>query len=157
MRLAFILLFMVPLYLFVGIVSAEDGLKTKYTNLNLHVCSSGIRGNACDPASKQVTGSANRRVQSLPENARVGMDYPSHVESMIATNFILPGGSYNNLSAVIIIKVSRDGNVRSNNFEKRSGNPYFDKAAMQAISSAAPFGPPPRELTDTALRVTFHP
>jgi len=146
----------IPLYLFIGISSAEDWTNTKSTNRNLHVCSSGIRNNACD-TSKQKSGDANGQLPALPGDERVETDYMSHVESVIAMNFILPRGFYNDLSAIVVMKLSRNGNATRKDFEKRSGNPDFDMAAMRAINAATPFGPPPRQLTEVGIRVIFHP
>jgi len=145
---AYVILLILPFCLFITILSAEDGSKTNFTNRILHVCSSGIRKNACDQTSKQESGNASRGVKT---------DYMSDVESKIATNFILPQGFYKDLYAIITIKISRDGNVSGKNLEKGSGNPSFDSAAMRAIGAAAPFGSPPRELTAVQIRVTFHP
>ncbi len=156
MKLALIVL-IIPSCFLAGVVSAQDWSGYRYLNRNLEVCSSGIRGNACDHTSQHGSGDKDRVLQSLPQDAQDKMLYMSYVESMIATNFILPRGFYNNLSAIITFKISRDGNVTNKNLERRSGNLSFDMTAMQAIDAATPFGLPPRELTGMEIRVTFHP
>lgn len=157
MKFVFIVSLIIPLCFFTGILSAEVVTGTGLTNMNLKVCSSGIRGNACDPALEHRPSGRNRQFGAAPGDTRVRTDYPSYVESRLATNFVLPRGFYNNLSAVVVIKISRNGTVGRDQFEKRSGNPDFDNSVMQAINAAAPFSPPPRELTDVGIRVTFYP
>jgi TonB family protein len=156
MKFAFIIVIVILSCFFVGVPSAQVRSITQYISGNLEVCSSGIRGNACDRTSKQGSDDAGLILQTLPHAERDKVLYMSYVESRIATNFVLPPGIYNNLSAVIIIKLSGFGNIRSD-FEKRSGNPNFDKAATEAINAAAPFGRPPRQLANMTIRVTFHP
>ncbi len=154
---SYVVLLILPLYLFIGMLSAEDVANTKFTNRILHVCSSGIRNNACDQTSKRASGNTAGRLLLSPDSGQVKPDYMSGVEGKIAAHFILPSGIYKDLSAVITFKISRDGNVSGKNLEKRSGNSSFDATALQAVDAAAPFGLPPRELTGVPIRVTFHP
>lgn len=142
-----------PVFFLIGIISAEDVAHVQFTNRILHVCSSGVRNNACDQTSKQSSGNA----ASSPDSGHVKPDYVANVEGKIASFFILPSGFYKDLSAIITFKISRDGNVHWKNLEKRSGNTSFDMTALKAVDSAAPFAPPPRELTGVEIRVTFHP
>lgn len=157
MKFVSIVSLIISLCFFTGILSAEVVTSALWADMNLKVCSSGIRGNACDPALERRPGGPNKQFEAAPGDVRVRTDYPSYVESRLATNFVLPRGFYNNLSAVVVIKISRNGTVGRDRFEKRSGNPDFDNSVMQAINAATPFSPPPRELTDVGIRVTFYP
>src|SRR5208337_3611983 len=125
MKFALIVLIIILSCFLVGVVSAQDWSGNRYINRNLEVCSSGIRGNACDHTSQHGSGDKDRGLQSLPHDVRDKMLYMSYVESMIATNFVLPRGFYNNLSAIITFKISQNGNVTNKNLERRSGNPGF--------------------------------
>ncbi|WP_367360221.1 cell envelope integrity protein TolA [Syntrophus sp. (in: bacteria)] len=48
-----------------------------------------------------------------------------------------------NIVAVIHVRVLRNGSVEGINFEKRSGNAYFDESALRAVRKASPFPPLP--------------
>jgi TonB family protein len=54
---------------------------------------------------------------------------------------------------VAVFDISRDGRVTGLAIEKGSGNPYYDQAALRAITEAAPFPPLPPEYTGQVLRI----
>jgi TonB family protein len=54
---------------------------------------------------------------------------------------------------VAIFEIGRDGRVAGLAIEKPSGNPYYDQAALRAITEAAPFPPLPAEFTGPVLRI----
>jgi TonB family protein len=60
--------------------------------------------------------------------------------------------------AVIDVTILRSGAVAEVNFEKRSGNRYFDESAMKAIRKASPFPPLPMAIGETSIQVgiRFH-
>jgi colicin import membrane protein len=62
------------------------------------------------------------------------------------------------LEAVIDVTILRSGAVTGVNFEKRSGNRYFDESAMKAIRKASPFPPLPAAIRETSIQVgiRFH-
>lgn len=62
------------------------------------------------------------------------------------------------LEAVIDVTILRSGAVTEVNFEKRSGNRYFDESAMKAIRKASPFPPLPMVIRDANIQVgiRFH-
>jgi TonB family protein len=62
------------------------------------------------------------------------------------------------LETVIDVTILRNGAVMEVNFEKRSGNRYFDESAMKAIRKAAPFPPLPAWVGERSLDVgiRFH-
>jgi len=68
---------------------------------------------------------------------------------------ILPGEV---LETVINVSILRSGAVTGMNFEKRSGNRYFDESALKAIRKAIPFPPLPAGGSDGSLDVgiRFH-
>lgn len=68
---------------------------------------------------------------------------------------ILPGEQ---LETVIDLTILRSGAVMEVNFEKRSGNRYFDESALKAIRKAAPFPPLPAWIGERSLDVgiRFH-
>ncbi len=64
-----------------------------------------------------------------------------------------------NLRAVIVLKVKRDGTVTSTNFEKRSKNLRFNQYVQKAIDNAQPLPPFPLDLRQKSeeIAVTFSP
>ncbi len=68
---------------------------------------------------------------------------------------ILPGEV---LETVIDVTILRSGAVTEVNFEKRSGNRYFDDSAMKAIQRASPLPPLPAWISDSSIGVgiRFH-
>ncbi|MBU0653059.1 MAG: TonB family protein [Proteobacteria bacterium] len=68
---------------------------------------------------------------------------------------ILPGDV---LETVIDVTILRSGAVTDVNFEKRSGNRFFDESALKAIRKASPFPPLPAWVGEASLDVgiRFH-
>ena len=68
---------------------------------------------------------------------------------------LLPVGS----EAVVHVTVLANGTVARMDFEKRSGNRYFDESALKAIRKASPFPALPAEIGGGRLEVgiRFHP
>ncbi|MFH2075814.1 MAG: energy transducer TonB, partial [Pseudomonadota bacterium] len=62
------------------------------------------------------------------------------------------------LEAVIDVTILRSGGVTAINFEKRSGNRYFDDSALKAVQKALPFPPLPEWVRDSSIEVgiRFH-
>lgn len=54
---------------------------------------------------------------------------------------------------VAVFEINRDGRITGLAIEKPSGNPYYDQAALRAITEAAPFPPLPQEFVGPVLRV----
>jgi TonB family protein len=54
---------------------------------------------------------------------------------------------------VATFEIQRDGRVSGLAIEKPSGNPYYDQAALRAITEAAPFPPLPEDFSGPVLRV----
>jgi len=68
---------------------------------------------------------------------------------------ILPGEV---LETVINVTILRSGAVTEMDFEKRSGNRYFDESALKAIRKSVPFPPLPAWINESRLDVgiRFH-
>ena len=54
---------------------------------------------------------------------------------------------------VATFEITRDGRINGLAIEKPSGNPYYDQAALRAITEAAPFPPLPTDFPGPVLRV----
>lgn len=132
------------------------------------------RAAAADPAPKApAKGPANTK--AAPEekagtaapmpagdtdmNAKLHVYYAA-IWSRIKRGWVLPLGILREdaLETVIDVRILRSGAVTDVNFEKRSGNRFFDESAMKAIRKATPFPPLPPELGESSLAVgiRFH-
>jgi len=68
---------------------------------------------------------------------------------------ILPG---DNLEAVLHARILGNGTLNEVDFEKRSGNRFFDESALKAVRKAAPFPPLPEWVREGSIEVgiRFH-
>jgi TonB family protein len=53
----------------------------------------------------------------------------------------------------VIFEIARDGQLRGVTIDKSSGNAYYDRLAMAAVSDAGPFEPLPPEFPKGILTV----
>jgi colicin import membrane protein len=87
-------------------------------------------------------------------------DYYAMIWSRIKGQWALPQGILRGevLEAVIDVTILRSGAVTEVNFEKRSGNSYFDESAMKAIRKASPLPPLPAWVGESSIGVgiRFH-
>jgi colicin import membrane protein len=86
--------------------------------------------------------------------------YYSVIWSMIKEKWALPEGilSVNDLETVIGARILKNGSVAELNFEKRSGNRYFDESALKAIKKVGAFPPLPEWVHEEHidLGIRFH-
>lgn len=54
---------------------------------------------------------------------------------------------------VAVFEIGRDGRISGLSIEKTSGNPYYDQAALRAITEAVPFPPLPTDYPAPTLRI----
>jgi len=92
------------------------------------------------PAGPAGQGETNTRL----------MSYYSSIWSRIKGQWALPQSilQNQNLETVIDVKIARSGMLLSAQFEKKSGNTYFDSSAMRAVQKASPFPPLPEWIRD---------
>jgi TonB family protein len=53
----------------------------------------------------------------------------------------------------VVFEIARDGGLRGVRVEKTSGNPYYDQAAVRAVTEANPFPPLPIDFKEAVLSV----
>ena len=95
---------------------------------------------------KVYTEPTGPKVQtSVPANSSFS-DYISPIRARIEDQFHIPASRDKDLVAIINIRISKSGSVTILGFEKKSGNPLYDSAAITAINDASPFPPPPAEM-----------
>jgi colicin import membrane protein len=104
------------------------------------------------PASPPSAGDADM-------NAKINAYY-AMIWSRIKGKWALPQGILPGelLETVIDVTILRSGAVTEVNFEKKSGNRYFDESALKAIRKASPFPPLPAWIGEGSLDVgiRFH-
>jgi colicin import membrane protein len=99
----------------------------------------------------------------IPESAVAAQrqEYVGIVWSRIQKNWTLPPTLMpkENIETVIAVRIARSGGLELVNFEKRSGNSYFDDAALKTIKKSSPFPPFPSRLSDESIEIgiRFHP
>ena len=107
-------------------------------------------------AASEKTGKAGKEEAATgfaSQPGTVEMDtqmraYYAMVWSQIKGKWVLPQGILRGevLETIIDVTILRSGAVTQVNFEKRSGNSYFDESAMKAIRKASPLPVPPEQL-----------
>jgi outer membrane biosynthesis protein TonB len=82
--------------------------------------------------------------------------YQDQIGAMIQRNWANADflNKYRSLSAIIVIRIARSGDVTILGWEKKSGNALFDREALRAITMSTPLPPPPTEME---IGVNFDP
>jgi colicin import membrane protein len=124
---------------------------------------------AATPATPKPQEKAPPETKSVPASPSSSGDaemdakmraYYAMIWSRIKGRWALPQGILPGevLETVIDVTILRSGAVTGMDFEKRSGNRYFDESALKAIRKAVPFPPLPAWISDGSLDVgiRFH-
>ena len=63
-----------------------------------------------------------------------------------------------NITAIIDIRIARSGSLEYADFEKRSGNRFFDDSALRAVKKSSPFPPLLYWIMDKSIEIgiRFH-
>lgn len=77
--------------------------------------------------------------------------YLSRVQAKISERW--EGRALQGHQPIAFFEIARNGQVGKITIEKTSGNPYYDQAALRAITEASPFPPLPDDYTAQVLRV----
>lgn len=111
------------------------------------------------PATKTIAGNQVSPGTSLRGLDKIDFDnYVGSVDSHVKAYWVLPEWMLSqNLTAVVNIKIDRNGQIIEKIFVKKSGNKSFDDYVEAALEKANPLPPPPDRLSDlVALRgITF--
>ncbi|WP_456433008.1 TonB family protein [Thermosulfuriphilus sp.] len=75
--------------------------------------------------------------------------YLARITTLIEANLVIPEviKDPSRLSATVVVVIDAQGHLRRLSFEKTSGHRLFDEAVRRAVYLAAPFPPPPSELS----------
>lgn len=106
-----------------------------------------------------LKASSNTSKDGSATSAQIGKEslfdqYYTKIRKEIWQQWAFPDFGQKDLEAIIAIRIMKDGTVSIQNIEKSSGNAFFDKSAIKAITKASPLPPPPYEME---IGVRFYP
>lgn len=118
--------------------SASHGTKSQ-------VSDTGSAGAGAGKAEKQG-GTSGDAPQSAEEYGLARKLYYSEVWKAIQSQWAVPVEILNrdDLEAILVIKIRRDGTITDVRFEKKSGNEIFDSSVWKAVQKANPLPPFPK-------------
>ncbi len=104
------------------------------------------------------TGPANSQQQKGPATGLPGGtgtdSYIAKITEEIHEQWQWPTSGGKDLETVISVTVMKDGTIKILGVEKRSGNSFFDRVALNALRKASPVSPPPQEME---IGIRFYP
>lgn len=110
-------------------------------------------------AGESSSVSAGNKMSDAEMNAQTN-EYIAAVWARIRQNWSMPQALLpeTNITAIINVRISRNGALEYADFEKRSGNQYFDESALRALRKANPFPPLPYWVRDSSIEIgiRFH-
>ncbi|MEW6162594.1 MAG: energy transducer TonB [Nitrospirota bacterium] len=97
---------------------------------------------------KASVGDRRDRSETTPVHTGGGLfdDYYTKIRREIRQQWVFPDIGQNDLETIISMKIMKDGTISVQKIEKSSGNPFFDRSAIKALSKASPLPPPPYEM-----------
>ncbi|MCX7823232.1 MAG: TonB family protein [Syntrophobacterales bacterium] len=124
-------------------VDSDKSLNKTQQGTGAQRTTEGLRGQQREQQSGLVGGGP---YQSSEEYGLARRLYYSEVWRAIQSQWAVPVELLNrdDLEAIVIIKISRDGNIMDMRFEKKSGNEIFDSSVLRAIQKANPLPPFPK-------------
>jgi outer membrane biosynthesis protein TonB len=119
------------------------------------------RGSEAQNTQATTTGPATGSGEADPRKLEALAQYKARLSQHIYPHWQLPELQDwdEDLRAVIVLRVKRDGTVTSSYFEKRSGNLRFNQYVQKAIDNAQPLPPFPIDFHEKTeeIAVTFYP
>jgi len=108
--------------------------------------SSAASGGHGGTENKSGSGETGGGAQTSEEYGLARKLYYSEVWRAIQSQWAVPAELINrdDLEAILIIKVQRDGTIMDVRFEKKSGNEIFDSSVLRAVQKANPLPPFPK-------------
>lgn len=79
--------------------------------------------------------------------------YYAKITEEIRQEWVYPDMGKKQLEAVVSVLIRRDGAVTVQGIEKSSGDLFFDRSALKAVTKASPVSPPPYEM-EIGIRFT---
>jgi colicin import membrane protein len=136
-------------------IHALDAKKKLEKLANLKKAMLSVKGS--DQPRAVVKTSVKTGAQSGGEKKGTGqgeeLTYADRVRSEIQKQWSYPDTISRNHETVVSVKISKDGVIRIQEIEKKSGDRIFDKSVLKAIELASPVTPPPYEM-ELGIRFT---
>ena len=117
-----------------------------------------------EPPDPERAGSATGSPQGTAATAEEGDAYFTAVHDAILENYVVPSVISERerlyLAASVVAFIGADGRILKHEFQKKSGNLFFDQALEVAIQRARLPPPPPevaRQLRDGGVVLNFKP
>ena len=110
-----------------------------------------------DPERRRLA--AIRRIEQKVARARLRERYFQMIQQRVKDEWAVPDAllTEEGLRAIIRVKIDKNGRILETKVEKSSGNPYFDRSALQAIARAEPLPPPPKGTAPVEIGLVFQP
>ncbi|HUN53649.1 MAG TPA: energy transducer TonB [Smithella sp.] len=123
--------------------------------LNIEKAVSAIRNKGLNQSkATRVSSAFDKPALSNAEINAQTNEYLGVVESRIKGNWMNPQALMPEKNITIIdIRIARSGALEYANFEKRSGNRYFDDSALRAVKKSSPFPPLPYWVMDNSIEL----
>ena len=117
-----------------------------------------------EPPDPERAGSASGSPEGTAATAEEGDAYFTAVHDAILENYVVPSVISERerlyLSASVLAYIGPDGRILKHEFQKKSGNGFFDQALELAIQKTTLPPPPPdlaRVMRDTGVALNFRP
>jgi outer membrane biosynthesis protein TonB len=76
-----------------------------------------------------------------------GSDYSSLIQAKIHEQYRCPPDIFDkDLESIVSVRIAKDGTITIENWEKKSGNPLFDRCVLRTLKMSSPLPPPPKEM-----------
>jgi colicin import membrane protein len=105
-------------------------------------------------ASGKINRDGSETTPAQAGNGSLFDEYYTKIRKEIWQQWIFPDFGQKDLEAIIAIRIMKDGTISIQKIEKSSGNSFFDKSAIKALTKASPLPPPPYEME---MGVRFYP
>lgn len=82
------------------------------------------------------------------------MTYADRIRAEIHRQWTYPDTFGKNHETIVAVKILKDGTIKIEEIEKKSGDRIFDKSVLKAIELASPVTPPPYDGVEFGIRFT---
>jgi TonB family protein len=138
--------------------SATTPVKKEDTGrFNVEKALNAIKQKESTSATSASTGTSTGATSGVTQhNEYIGVVWDKIQRNWTFPPSLMPKG---NIEAIIAVRIARNGGVELVSFEKRSGNRYFDDAALKAVKKSSPFPPFPGRFANDSIEIgiRFHP
>jgi TolA protein len=142
-------------------ITATPIKKQNINKLNIEEAVSAIRQKKQSKArnTESAPASGTSRISDAEINSQTNA-YIGAVWSIVKQNWTMPQALMpdKDITTIINVRIARSGALIHADFEKHSGNRYFDNSALRAVTKSSPFPPLPYWMMDNSIEIgiRFH-